>query len=42
MFDTAALSAVKRARFIPAKSADGTPLAQATTLKLRFALNERK
>jgi TonB family protein len=41
VFDSAALAAIKRARFTPARAADGTALAQATTLKLRFALRDR-
>ncbi len=41
-FDSAALAAIKRARFTPAKTADGTAVAQASTLKLRFTLSERK
>jgi TonB family protein len=42
IFDNAALAAIKRARFVPAKTADGTAISQASTLKLRFALNEHK
>ena len=42
VFDSAALAAIKRARFTPAKTADGTPLAQASTLKLRFTMADRK
>jgi len=40
LFDSAATNAIKRARFSPAKTADGTPLAQPATLKLRFTLNK--
>jgi len=40
VFDGAALAAIKRARFAPAKAADGTPVAQASTLKVRFALSK--
>jgi TonB family protein len=41
-FDSAALGAVRRAHFTPAKTADGTPIAQSVTLKLRFALSDRR
>jgi protein TonB len=41
-FDAAALSAIRRARFTPARTADGTPVAQASTLRLRFTLDDRK
>ncbi|MBS0374933.1 MAG: energy transducer TonB [Proteobacteria bacterium] len=41
-FDAAALNAIRRARFTPAMTADGTPIAQPTTLKLRFTLGSRK
>jgi periplasmic protein TonB len=42
VFDREALAAIGRARFVPAKTADGTPLAQATSLKLRFSLSDHK
>lgn len=42
VFDSAALAAIKRSRFTPAKTADGAPITQASTLKLRFALSDRK
>jgi protein TonB len=35
-FDIAAVAAVRRARFEPARAADGTPLAQPTRLRVRF------
>ena len=42
VFDAAALTAIRKARFTPAKTADGVPVTQSTTLKLRFALDDRK
>ncbi len=42
VFDGAALAAIKRARFTPAKTADGSAITQPTTLKLRFALSDHK
>jgi TonB family protein len=42
VFDAAALGAIRKARFAPARTADGAPIVQASTLKLRFALDERR
>jgi TonB family protein len=41
-FDDEALAAIKRARFTPAKTADGTPMTQATSLRLRFSLSDHR
>jgi TonB family protein len=41
-FDDEALAAIKRARFTPAKTADGTPILQATSLRLRFSLSQHR
>jgi TonB family protein len=38
VFDQAAMSAVRKARFEPAKAADGTPLPITTRMRVRFAL----
>lgn len=38
VFDSAAVAAVRRSRFEPARTADGTPIAQSTRLRVRFAV----
>jgi protein TonB len=38
-FDAAALEAVRQARFEPARTADGTAVAMASRLRVRFALD---
>ena len=38
VFDQAALNALKKARFEPAKAADGSPVAVSTRMRVRFAL----
>lgn len=43
VFDQAAVTAVRRARFEPARTADGTPVAMNTRLRVRFAIqNDQK
>jgi TonB family protein len=41
-FDTAALDAVRQAHFEPARTADGTAVAMASRLRVRFALDSAK
>ncbi|SRR5579871_491718 len=38
VFDQAALNAVRKARFEPAKSTDGTPMSVSTRMRVRFSL----
>jgi len=40
VFDSAAINAIKRATFAPARTADGQAMAYQTTLKIRFALSQ--
>ena len=42
VFEQSALGAIRRARFEPGKTADGTPLSVATRMRVRFALQGAK